>query len=169
MEDCPTLFMNTPVRSTKVNLANRWHLEGQWRKKKDPKPNPSQRYTDPRIRIRIRTKMSRIRNTSCQIHTWRLFTYLCIEQISSKQASGIHQTEESIQLILNIYRCYFATLINCSVADPDPGSGAFLTPGSGIWDPEWIFSGSRISDPGSQDHILKSFLTIFLVKSSIIL
>jgi len=29
MEDCPTLFMNTPVRSTKVNLANRWHLEGQ--------------------------------------------------------------------------------------------------------------------------------------------
>jgi hypothetical protein len=40
-----------------------------------------------------------------------------------------------------------------------------------IRDPEWIFPdpGSRISDPGSQDHILKSFLTIFLVKSSIIL
>jgi hypothetical protein len=51
----------------------------------------------------------------------------------------------------------------------DPGSGAFLTPGSGIRDPEWVFSGSRISDLGSQDHILKSFLTIFLVKSSIIL
>ncbi len=31
-----------------------------------------------------------------------------------------------------------------SVADPDPGSGAFLTPGSGI-----VFSGSRISDPVS--------------------
>ncbi len=38
-----------------------------------------------------------------------------------------------------------------------------------IRDPEWVFSGSRISDPGSQDHILKSFLTIFLIKSSIIL
>ena len=92
----------------------------------------------------------------------------------------------------------------------DPGSGAFLTPGSGIRDPEWVFSGSRISDPGSripipyfeelfdnffgkkfynsgirclfdpgirngffpdpgsQDHILKSFLTIFWVKISII-
>ncbi len=28
-----------------------------------------------------------------------------------------------------------------SVADPDPGSGAFLTPGSGM-----VFSGSRIPD-----------------------
>jgi hypothetical protein len=25
-----------------------------------------------------------------------------------------------------------------SVADPDPGSGAFLTPGSGIRDPGWV-------------------------------
>ncbi len=38
-----------------------------------------------------------------------------------------------------------------SVADPDPGSGAFLTPepGSG----KDFFSGSRISDPGSQPYI----------------
>jgi hypothetical protein len=41
-----------------------------------------------------------------------------------------------------------------SVADPDPGSGAFLTPGSGI-------RNRVFPDPGSQDHILKSFLTIF--------
>jgi hypothetical protein len=34
---------------------------------------------------------------------------------------------------------------NGSVADPDPGSGAFLTPGS------WI------SDPGSQTHILRAY------------
>ncbi len=33
------------------------------------------------------------------------------------------------------------------VADPDPGSGAFFTPGSGI---RKVFSGSRISDPGSR-------------------
>jgi hypothetical protein len=33
----------------------------------------------------------------------------------------------------------------CSVADPDPGSGAFLIPGS-----ELIFF--QISDPGSKTH-----------------
>ncbi len=64
-------------------------------------------------------------------------------------------------------------LNNCtaylSVADPDPGSGAFLTPGSGIRYRFFPDPGSRISDPGSQDHIFKTFLTIFLVKSSIIL
>jgi hypothetical protein len=51
-----------------------------------------------------------------------------------------------------------------SVADPDPGSGiwCFLTPGSGI-------RNRFFPDSGSQDHIFKSFLTIFLVKSSIIL
>ncbi len=49
-----------------------------------------------------------------------------------------------------------------SVADPDPGSGAFLTPGSGIR--------NRIfPDPGSQIHIFESLVTIFWVKSSIIL
>jgi hypothetical protein len=53
-----------------------------------------------------------------------------------------------------------------SVADPDPGSGigCFLTPGSGIRNRFFPDPGSRISDPGSQDHIFKSFLTIFLVK-----
>jgi hypothetical protein len=54
-----------------------------------------------------------------------------------------------------------------SVADPDPGSGAFLTPGSNIRNN--FFSGSRISDPGSQTHIFESLVTIFWVKSSIIL
>ncbi len=39
-----------------------------------------------------------------------------------------------------------------------------LDTGSGI-----VFSGYRISDPGSQTHIFESFVTIFLVKSSIIL
>jgi hypothetical protein len=39
----------------------------------------------------------------------------------------------------------------------DPGSGAFLAPGS------------RISDPGSQAHIFKSLVTIFWVKSTKIL
>ncbi len=36
------------------------------------------------------------------------------------------------------------------VADPDPGSGAFLTPGSGIRNRFFPDPGSRISDPGSR-------------------
>ncbi len=44
----------------------------------------------------------------------------------------------------------------------DPGSGAFLTPGSGIRD-------RFFPDPGSQTHIFESLVTIFLVKSPIIL
>ncbi len=57
--------------------------------------------------------------------------------------------------------CIFS-IYYCSVADPDPGSGAFLTPGSGI-------RNRFFSDPGSQTHIFESLLTIFWVKSSIIL
>ncbi len=49
-----------------------------------------------------------------------------------------------------------------SVADPDPGSGAFLTPGSGI-------RNRFIPDPGSQTDIFESLVTIFWVKSFIIL
>ncbi len=49
----------------------------------------------------------------------------------------------------------------------DPGSGAFLTPGSGIRNS--FFSGSRISDPGSQTYSFESLVTMFWVKSSIIL
>ncbi len=51
-----------------------------------------------------------------------------------------------------------------SVADPDPGSGAFLTPRSLIRNRFWPDPGSRIPD-----HIFESLETIFWVKSSIIL
>ena len=51
-----------------------------------------------------------------------------------------------------------------SVADPDPGSGigCFLTPGSGI-------RNRFFPNPGSQAHISESLVTIFGLKSSIIL
>jgi hypothetical protein len=58
---------------------------------------------------------------------------------------------------------------NSSVADPDPGSGAFLTPGSRIRNRFFPEAGSRISDPGSQTHIFEGLVTIFWVKTSIIL
>jgi hypothetical protein len=56
-----------------------------------------------------------------------------------------------------------------SVADPYPGFGAFLTPGSGIRNRFFPDPGSRISDPGSQTHSFESLVTIFWVKSSIFL
>jgi hypothetical protein len=39
------------------------------------------------------------------------------------------------------------TYVENSVADPDPGSGAFLTPGSGIRNRFFPDPGSRIPDP----------------------
>ncbi len=48
------------------------------------------------------------------------------------------------------------TTLFTSVADPDPGSGAFLTPGSGILNKFF----SRISDPESQTYLV----TIFWLK-----
>jgi hypothetical protein len=52
-------------------------------------------------------------------------------------------------------RTRISTYLSFSVADPDPGSGAFLTPGSGIRDPGWLES--QHLDPGSEmnnpDHI----------------
>jgi hypothetical protein len=47
-------------RKTFFKLVFCWHLEGKY---KDPDPDPLVRGMDPRIRIRIQTKMSWIRNT----------------------------------------------------------------------------------------------------------
>jgi hypothetical protein len=62
----------------------------------------------------------------------------------------------------------------CSVADPYPGSGIWdpvpfwpLDPGSGIGFLRIPYPGSR--DPPSQTHIFESIVTIFWVKSSLIL
>ena len=48
-----------------------------------------------------------------------------------------------------------------SVADPDPGSGVFLTRGSRIRNRFFPDPGSRIQDPGSQTHIFASIVNIF--------
>ncbi len=48
-----------------------------------------------------------------------------------------------------------------SVADPDLGSGAFLTPGSGMGKKSGSGSGSGMNNP---DHISESLRTIFWVK-----
>jgi hypothetical protein len=53
-------------------------------------------------------------------------------------------------------------VLRIRIRDPDPGSGAFVTPGSGIWN-------RFFPDPGSQTHIVESLVTHFRVKSSIIL
>ncbi len=74
-------------------------------------------------------------------------------------------TGNNLTVILHRFPPFFEqSMLGSSVADPDPGSGAFLTPGPG--------SGIRnrfFPDPGSQNHIFKSLMTIFCIKSSIIL
>ncbi len=49
--------------------------------------------------------------------------------------------------------CLLLLLSGTSVAYPDPGSGAFLTPGSGVGFFRIPDLGSRISNAGSQTHI----------------
>ncbi len=56
---------------------------------------------------------------------------------------------------------FYIYLPTGSVADPDPGSGAFLTPGSRIRNRFFPDPGSRIPDPRSQTHIFESLVTIF--------
>ena len=58
-----------------------------------------------------------------------------------------------------------------NVADPDPGSGAFVTPGSGIRNRFFPDPGSRIPDLGSRipNPYFESLVTNFWVKSPIIL
>jgi hypothetical protein len=58
-------------------------------------------------------------------------------------------------LLLTVFRLAYAEPAQklfplTSVADPDPGSGAFLTPGSGIRNRFIPDPGSRIPDPGSR-------------------
>ncbi len=61
-----------------------------------------------------------------------------------------------------------------SVADPESRIQCLFDPWTWIWDPEMVYSGSRIldlgswiSDPGSQPHIFYSLVTNLVVKSSI--
>jgi hypothetical protein len=56
-----------------------------------------------------------------------------------------HRTDPKAKILKNLQ-----VKISCfciSVADPDPGSGAFLTPGSGIRNRFFPDPGSRIPDP----------------------
>ncbi len=66
-----------------------------------------------------------------------------------------HPARRGVDLLLWETRSQ-ASMLNSCVADPDPGSGAFLNLGSGSRDPGWIKkSGS------SPDHISESLETIF--------
>ncbi len=60
--------VNLPSKSSKQNTCC-WHLEGHWRKEQDS--DPLVRGTDPRIRIR--SKMSWVRNTDLQY--WRMIVW----------------------------------------------------------------------------------------------
>jgi hypothetical protein len=57
--------------------------------------------------------------------------------------------------------------LDSSVADPDPGSGDFSTPGSGIWDGKKLNPDPK-SGPGmnNPDHISESLEKNFLGKNT---
>jgi hypothetical protein len=77
-----------------------------------------------------------------------------VQVISDTGNDGLYVTEERV---LFKWRNTIAT----SVADPDPGSGDFLTPGSGIQDPGCVKN--QDPDPGMKnpDHISECLETIF--------
>jgi hypothetical protein len=54
----------------------------------------------------------------------------------------------------------FFLFVYFSVADPDPGLGAFLTSGSGVGEGQHPDPGSGMNNP---DHIVKNLETIFLL------
>jgi hypothetical protein len=73
-----------------------------------------------------------------------------------------------LRLLVMPFCCFIPTVChwirysnNFSVADPDPGSSAFLTPGTR--DPGWVkmVSGSGMNNP---DHIFERLETSFCVK-----
>ncbi len=99
---------------------------------------------DPRIRIR--PKMSRIRNTASQtcvlnIHVFRCRVYsrrcgwgpsLATSTFTRRWRSGSAASTPFGSRTPSSPLCKFSRSLSVSVADPDHGSGAFLTPGSGI-------------------------------------
>ncbi len=82
-----------------------------------------------------------------------LLHHVDVQQLSS----GIRLKKKQWELNAKfLHSLQFKESHKC-VVDSDPGSGAFLTPGSGI-------RNRFIPDPGSQTHIFKSLVTIFWVK-----
>ncbi len=91
---------------------------------------------------------------------WR---FLSGAPLQTDEESSLHEEEESLLVEgERLHRGQGNYLgkwerLRSSVADPDPGSGAFLTPGSEI-------RNRFFPDPGSQTNIFESLVTIFWVK-----
>ncbi len=56
--------LKVPSKSNAQKIIFYWRLEGHWRKEQDPEPALLVKGMDPRIWIRIHTKMSRFRNSA---------------------------------------------------------------------------------------------------------
>jgi hypothetical protein len=63
-------------------------------------------------------------------------------------------------------RIYNTGFDSIEIVVADPGSSAFLTPGSGIQDGKKSGFRIRIKHPGWPDHISDSIVTIFCVKNT---
>jgi hypothetical protein len=75
---------------------------------------------------------------------------------ASRRMSMTSSTDRDVISMTSMKQTFCAVLV-ASVADPDQGSGAFLTPGSGMGKKSG--SGSGLNNP---DHISESLETIFL-------
>ncbi len=63
----------------------------------------------------------------------------------SRLAKRVLKVRKSFPIHSALKPVQYVCTVPCSVADPDPGSGAFLTPGSGIPDPKPIFLRGTVS------------------------
>ncbi len=91
--------------------------------------------------------------------------------VSSKELfrRTIYRSRVALEISPDPLRSESEPLLKISVADPDPGSGAFLTPKSEIRNRFFPDPGSRIPDPRSQTNNFDYLVTTFWVKFSIIL
>jgi hypothetical protein len=92
-----------------------------------------------------------------------LFTACRAELSGLKERAREMLLAQGAELSRYILKIFALQYDFCSVGTgvADPGSGAFLTPGSGIRNRFYPDPGSRIPDPGSQAHIFESLVTIF--------
>ncbi len=78
-EWCKCTFKKDKHRELDKKIIFCWHLEGPWWKEQDTESDPVVKGTDSRIQIRIRTKISRIRNTDCEIPLFSVQAYFFLK------------------------------------------------------------------------------------------
>ncbi len=118
-----------------------------------------------------------IEMTETRLEERRIFLFFCVQWallplLMWLPDKWLHSQKYGWHWAVHILVSYNTTLLSnrcwgsgSRIRDPVPFWPRFR----GSWIQNRFFSGSRISDPGSQTHIFESLVTIFWVKNSIIL